>query len=83
MGCITNPGIASPRQINILLTWKFVECNCILDLIALFNQPVSIKLDSKDDFALYIGKGYAHGFLSYSDNTTVVYSTSTIHDKTF
>ena len=46
-----------------------------------FNQPVSIKLDSKDDFALYIGKGYAHGFLSYSDNTTVLYSTSTIHDK--
>ena len=45
-----------------------------------FNQPVSLQLNASDDYAIYIGKGFAHGFLSFSENTTMIYCTSTMHN---
>ena len=45
-----------------------------------FNQPVSLELNASDDYAIYIGKGFAHGFLSFSENTTMIYCTSTMHN---
>ena len=48
-----------------------------------FNQPVSLELNHSDRTALLIGKGYAHGFLSLEDNSTLLYSTSTVYSKDF
>ena len=45
-----------------------------------FNQPVSLELNASDDYAIYIGKGFAHGFLSLSNNTSMIYCTSTMHN---
>lgn len=68
---------------------KLIYCSqgSVLDVVVdvraqspFFNKPITIKLDSNDDYAIYIGKGYAHGFLSYSDNTSIIYCTSTIHN---
>jgi len=48
-----------------------------------FNQPVGIELNEKKPLALLIGKGYAHGFLSLDDNSTLLYATSTVHQPEF
>lgn len=45
-----------------------------------FNKCYSIKLNADGNQAVLIGEGYAHGFLSLTDNTLVSYMTSTIHD---
>jgi dTDP-4-dehydrorhamnose 3,5-epimerase len=45
-----------------------------------FNKPYSIKLDSRDCYGLFIGKGYAHGFLTVSEKSVVSYLVSKIHD---
>ena len=45
-----------------------------------FNRPISISLDASIPRAIFISKGYAHGFLSQSDNTTLLYQTSTVHN---
>lgn len=44
-----------------------------------FNQPVAIKLSGDEPVALLITKGYAHGFLSLSDENWMLYSTTTTH----
>lgn len=44
-----------------------------------FNQPASIELNADDPIALFIPKGYAHGFLSLQEDSLMLYSTSTIH----
>lgn len=44
-----------------------------------FNQPVSVELSELNNMALFIGKGYAHGFLTTGDDSWMLYSTSTVH----
>lgn len=45
-----------------------------------YNKPISCKLKSDLPQAIYIGKGYAHGFLSLKENSTMSYLTSTVYD---
>ena len=44
-----------------------------------FGKYYSTILTSMSAKSLYIGKGFAHGFLTLSKSATVVYMTSTIH----
>jgi len=46
-----------------------------------FGQVFSLALNSQNRKGIYIGKGFAHGFLSLEDNTTVEYHTSTSQDR--
>ena len=45
-----------------------------------YNKPVSCILKSDSPQAIYIGKGYAHGFLSLRENSKMSYLTSTVYD---
>jgi dTDP-4-dehydrorhamnose 3,5-epimerase len=67
---------------------KLVTCPVgkVLDVIVdvriespYFNKPISIELGEKEPLAILIGKGYAHGFLSLTDNSFMQYLTSTVH----
>ena len=44
-----------------------------------FNKPVSFELMDETIYSIYIGKGYAHGFLTLEDNSLILYHTSTVH----
>jgi dTDP-4-dehydrorhamnose 3,5-epimerase len=44
-----------------------------------FNQPLAVELSDASNKALLIRKGYAHGFLSLTDDSWMLYSTSTVH----
>lgn len=46
-----------------------------------YGSFFSIELSSKNRKGIYIGKGFAHGFLSLEDDTTVEYHTSTSQDR--
>lgn len=46
-----------------------------------YGKFFSIELSSNNRKGIYIGKGFAHGFLSLEDNTTVEYHTSTSQDR--
>ena len=48
-----------------------------------FNKPVSYFLSEEKPEAIFIGKGYAHGFLSLTDSTIMSYMTSTVHAPKF
>ena len=43
------------------------------------TQPFSIELTDTGNTALLIGKGYAHGFLTFADDSLMLYFTSTVH----
>ena len=71
---------------------KLITClrGKILDVIVdvrpnskYFNKPVSHILSEENPQALLIGKGYAHGYLSLSENTVVSYLTSTVYAPKF
>ena len=38
-----------------------------------YNKPMSFVLNEENSYALFIGKGYAHGFLSLSENSIMQY----------
>ena len=68
---------------------KLVTCikGSVLDVLVdirpdskTFNQPFSIQLTESSNKALLIGKGYAHGFLSLSDDSWMLYHTTTVHN---
>ena len=68
---------------------KIIHCSVgsILDVVVdirpnspHFNKPKSVHLQSTDSKILYIKSGFAHGFLSLSDNSLVNYSVSTNYD---
>ena len=68
---------------------KLVTCikGAVLDVVVdvdpnspNFNRPFALELSSSSNKALLIGKGYAHGFLSLSDDSWMLYSTSTVHN---
>lgn len=44
-----------------------------------FGQYFSTNLSLENGKSLYIGKGFAHGFLTLSETATVVYLTTTVH----
>ena len=46
-----------------------------------YNKPFSIELKEDEPYSVLIGKGYAHGFLTLEDNTTMQYATSTVYNK--
>ena len=77
-------------QVNKSSQQKFVVCikGEILDVIVdvrkesiNFNKPICFNLNSEDSLGIFIGKGYAHGFLCLKDNTTVNYLTDTVHNS--
>ena len=47
-----------------------------------FNKPFSIELSEQSPKLIFIGKGYAHGFLSKTKISSIHYLTSTIHNPT-
>ena len=68
---------------------KLVSCisGNILDVVVdarknskFFNQPYSFNLDAQSGLSVFIPQGFAHGFLSLSDDSIVNYLVSTNHD---
>ena len=66
---------------------KLIQCiqGSILDVCVdirkksiFYNKPISIK--TSGDSAIYIPKGFAHGFLALEDNTIVQYMADKEHD---
>lgn len=45
-----------------------------------FGKYYSTELSCLNGKSLYIGKGFAHGFLTLSESATVVYMTTTVHN---
>ena len=65
-----------------------VVTGSILDVVldlrvesAMFGKFFSIELSSENRKGIYIGKGFAHGFLSLKENTIVEYHTSTAQSR--
>ncbi|WP_040726089.1 dTDP-4-dehydrorhamnose 3,5-epimerase [Thiomicrorhabdus sp. Kp2] len=48
-----------------------------------FGQHFSTRLSSENAKSLYMGKGYAHGFLTLTDSATVIYLTTTLHQPDY
>ncbi|WP_433833731.1 dTDP-4-dehydrorhamnose 3,5-epimerase family protein [Flavobacterium anhuiense] len=46
-----------------------------------FGQYFTIELSDTNRKGIYIGKGFAHGFISQEDDTIVEYHTTTVQDK--
>ena len=44
-----------------------------------FNKPLALELSESDSRVILIGKGYAHGFLTISPDSWMLYSTTTVH----
>jgi len=66
----------------------YVITGAILDVVldirkesTTYGEFFSVILNSNNRKGIYIGKGFAHGFLSLEDNTTVEYHTSTSQDR--
>ena len=68
---------------------KLVTCinGAVLDVVVdirkdskTFNQPFSIELSESSNKALLISKGYAHGFLGLSNDSLMLYFTTTVHN---
>ena len=71
---------------------KLIFCICgkVLDVIVdirpespQFNKPISFELNSEESCAVFIPKGYAHGFLSLSPHSSLLYLTSTVHNPLY
>ncbi|NMC99298.1 MAG: dTDP-4-dehydrorhamnose 3,5-epimerase [Bacteroidales bacterium] len=71
---------------------KIVFCNkgSIYDVVVdmrkgslTYKKWLSIKLNQANKLAIYIPKGFAHGFISLEDNTQVIYLMSEIYNKDF
>jgi len=75
-------------QADIASHDKLVSCikGRVLDVVVdvrsdsiYFNKPYSIELSESTNIAVLVGKGYAHGFLSLSNDNWMIYSASSIH----
>ena len=71
---------------------KIVSCMSgeILDVVVdvrkdspFYNKPYSITLGENEPYGLFIGKGYAHGFLSITEGSCVNYLVSKQHNPSF
>ena len=76
-------------QISNSAQEKLVSCisGSILDVVVdvrkkskFFNQVYSFNLDAQSGLSIFIPQGFAHGFLSLSDDSIVNYLVSTNHD---
>ena len=45
-----------------------------------YNVPTAIKLEEESDLAIFVPKGFAHGFLSLKNNTIVQYMADKEHN---
>ena len=75
MHCQT--GVASHKKIITCLKGSIIDV--VVDIrksSTQFNKPLAFELSDKKDLSLYIGIGYAHGFLALEENTIVQYITS-------
>ena len=79
-------------QIKQYAQAKLVSClsGKILDVIVdlrnnseSFKKVISVELDSKKPYALYIPVGFAHGFVSLQEKSIMQYLTSTVYNKDF
>ena len=48
-----------------------------------FNQHQCFEIDSKSPTIIYVPRGLAHGFLSMTEDATVMYAVSTVHAPSF
>lgn len=46
-----------------------------------YGQSIAINLSDKNFKSVYVGKGFAHGFLTKSETATVVYMTTSVYSK--
>jgi dTDP-4-dehydrorhamnose 3,5-epimerase len=46
----------------------------------MFGKCLEVELQGGDGLSIYIPEGVAHGFRSLEDNTTIVYSVTTVHE---
>lgn len=44
-----------------------------------FGRFVAVELSVDNGMSLYLAKGFAHGYMTLSENATVVYMTTTVH----
>jgi len=44
-----------------------------------FNRPFAVELNETSNRALFINKGYAHGFLALEGESSMTYATNTVH----
>ena len=75
-------------QVNNSAHNKIIHCinGSILDVCVdvrheskFYNQPISFELDKNSNEAIFIPKGFAHGFLSLEDNTLLQYLSDKTH----
>ena len=71
---------------------KLVSCltGKVLDVIVdlrinseYYKNVISIELDSKNPYSLYVPIGFAHGFVRLQDNTLMQYLTSKVYNQSF
>lgn len=76
-------------QIDYAAHSKLVSCpkGRVLDVVVdvrpesmFFNKPFTIELNEDSSKMLFIGIGYAHGFLSLHHDSWMLYYTSTVHN---
>ena len=48
-----------------------------------FNKPVSYVLTESNPVGIFIPKGFAHGYLSLTNDCWTLYATSTVHQPTY
>jgi dTDP-4-dehydrorhamnose 3,5-epimerase len=60
-------------------------CDVLLDLRAGlgYGRVASAQLSGKNGHVIYIAKGIAHGFLALTDESLMIYKTSTVHNPAF
>ena len=71
-------------HIKLVYVIKGAIIDVVLDLrnqSPTFGQYFSIELSEENRKGLYIGKGFAHGFLSLENETIVEYHTTTVQNK--
>lgn len=68
----------------------YVITGCILDVVvdlrlesATYGQYFTIELSGMNRKGIYIGKGFAHGFLALQNNSVVEYHTTTSQNKEY
>jgi len=46
-----------------------------------FQRSIALELDADSPYSVYISKGYAHGFLTKSDEACVLYQTTSVYNS--
>lgn len=58
--------------------------DCVVDLrkdSKTYGQYQTFELSASDNKSLYVGRGFAHGFLALEENTTVLYKCDAFYNK--